>query len=172
MVADFVQACVGVGMFGDRVSCVLVKNRWLTCLEVLSLVCAGLMTHQCLPRAWARAFPKWDIPRNVGDSDSFHKVVQAKIYRSMLFLCHENSALKVLVTSVGIIYVDHLLQSLQKLDMESGMLLLLIGPDGPAVQCLVECTNMLLEPLCCWADSARRHLATALLGARSGSGAC
>jgi hypothetical protein len=113
VVRNFVQACVEVGLFGDLTSCTPAKNRWLTCSEVLSLVTAGQLTHRLLSRTWELAFPQWEIPQNVADSDDWHKIVRAKIYRSKLFLCHENAQLQCLTTSLCTIPADHLLQVLQ-----------------------------------------------------------
>ena len=48
---------------------------------------------------------------------------------------------------MGTLHVDHLLQVVQKKDIEGGMLLLMIGSKSPVRLCLIEYTNMLLEPL-------------------------
>ena len=129
-------------------SCVPAKNWWLTCSEVLALARAGLMTHQLLPRVWLVLFRSGISPALPGIQTIGIKLCGPKS-TGLFFLCLGHTALKSGVTSVGAMHVHHLLQGLQKKDMEGGMLMLLLlsGSKSPVRQCLVDYTDMLMTPL-------------------------
>ena len=148
IVENVAAACIEAGIFGHRTSDTPAKNRWLTCAECLALIAAGMMFHRILPRVWARAFPKWEIPQGLGDADDFHKVMKAKVWRAKVWLSHPDSIMRALSVSVTSAPADHLLMVLQRLDEEGGSLFKMVHPTlSPAVDCLKQLGRNVLSPV-------------------------
>ena len=105
------------------------------------------MFHRILPRVWARAFPKWEIPANPGDAHDFHRLMKAKVWRAKVWLSHPDSTMRALAVSVTSAPADHLLMVMQRLDEEGGSLFKMVHPsESPAVECLKQLGRNVLSP--------------------------
>ena len=89
-----------------------------------------------LPRAWRLAFGEWNLPRQVGEPDDFHKMTRSKVYRAKLWLSHADTEWKAWVMSLCTEPVDHLMMVTQKIDAVGGILEELLCPrKNVFVQC-------------------------------------
>ena len=76
----------------------------------VSLLPAGMMCHDVLPRVWRLAFGEWHIPRDVDDGEDFHKLVRSKVHRAKLWHSGEHSCWRSAVISTCSVPAEHLLQ--------------------------------------------------------------
>ena len=125
---NFFAAVWSAGIIGGVLHLQAMKSRWLSTAMCLSMILGGFCFHEFLPRVWRLAFGEWQIPRAVGEADEFHTMVRSKVFRAKLWLTHEDTFWKSLVTSLVSGPVDHLMQVLQLLDAQGGILLKLLAP--------------------------------------------
>ena len=146
-VANFISALVFSGIFGLVTSDNPSANRWLTCMETLGMIVLGMLLHLILPRSWRLAFGEKEVPRDLTHSDDFHKMARAKAWRALLWLTAENTLLNSSVICFMCESAEHCLQSVQRLDMEGGILEVLATVAHPFLVCLNSLTQILLDPL-------------------------
>lgn len=92
-----------------------------------------MLLHRILPRVWERAYPKWEIPAELGDTDDFHRLMRAKVWRSKVWLSHPDSCMRSLALCVTSVPADHLLMLLQRMDEEGGALFNITHPSDSVV---------------------------------------
>ena len=111
-----------------------------------------------LPRVWQLAFGQKGIPRDVGHSDDFHKIIGSKTIRAMLWLNSQDTPMKAAVGTVLTAYVDGLLQTLQHMEEDQAkkddcqaakepLIPSLLTDKSPVLQCLMEYAAILENPL-------------------------
>ena len=147
IVDDFVSACIEAGLFGHRTAVVPAKSRWLTCAECLTLISFGMLAHRLLPRVWILTFPQYEVPRNPGDVDDYHRLMRAKNWRAKVWLEHPDSCMRSLAISVASSPADHLLMVLQRVDEEGGSIFRVTDPErSPLVETLQAFARFVLSP--------------------------
>ena len=167
-VNNFVAALLGVGILLENSGGVASKARWLSSSLVLASILLGFLTHSILPRSWAIAWPQWHIDRAPDETDDFHRFVKSKIYRSKLWMHHDNTAWSALATSLATAPAEHLMRSLQHRDARGGLLASIADRHYiPPVACAMEYSKLLRAPLTSvgkFLASSFRHMGDEYLG--------
>ena len=146
-VENFASAFITAGVFSNSGTHAM-KSRWLSTSGGLSMLLAGLLLHNILPRAWHLAWPKWHIIRNPDEGDDFHRLVRSKVYRAKLWMSADNVVVKCLGQSIGVSVADHCLQRLTHLDAKGGLLQSVATRSGcPLRECFSTCQLFLTSPL-------------------------
>ena len=145
-VSNVMAAILDAGLLGGVGHVVPTKSLWLSTSLSLSMLLAGMVFHNILPRVWARAFAQWRLPRAVDDND-YHSIVMSKTYRAKLWLTHDDTRWRSLVLSLTTGPVDHLMQVLQLRDAKGGALLDVVAACAdPFLACARSYVDMLQDP--------------------------
>jgi hypothetical protein len=124
------------------------KNRWLSTATCLSIINAGFMVHNFLPRLWRLAFGEPTIPRGVRDQSDWHTYVRSKISRSSYWMSLDDTRLGTSIFCAICAPADHLLAVLQRFDAHGAGLRDLICPgSSPVDACIATYFGIVTDPL-------------------------
>ncbi|CAK0877216.1 unnamed protein product [Prorocentrum cordatum] len=155
-VSNVVAAFVQVGIFGGMLNVIPAAGRWHTCGRALAVQTYGILFFNILPRAWRKAFGEKEVPRDLGHSEDYHKIIKSKSFRATLWLNAPDTPVKSAVTTVLTAFVDGLLQTMQHVEENSSdtdeskatpLLLTLFNENNPILKCLREYHSILENPL-------------------------
>ena len=142
-------AVVQGGLLGGYSTTTPSKSRHGSTTEALGEQAAGFMCFNILPRAMARAFPRWQSGGiNIDDPDDKRAYMRSKTHRAKMHCNSDRAKMLTAVLSWVAEPIDYLWMRLQYLDGRCSSMLDVQSPrHDPFLQCMRSLSQLLLQPV-------------------------
>lgn len=148
--ANVKAAVVQGGLLGGFSSTTPSKSRHGSSTEAMGEQAAGIMCFDILPRAMAKAFPKWETGGQINDeTDDKRAWMRAKAWRAKKYLESRRSKMHSVLVSWIAEPIDYLWMQLQYLDSRASTLFdLQHAETSPFAECSRALARMICNRLC------------------------